>query len=171
MEGDASALYVRFLQHPYRIDRATAAIRRVADGQEAGFEETLSIFDLLCHSTAVPVAAPGFAAVNSLRGHAPVGVEARPSAYAERFGQQPEMFRQACEQWGGRRIHLGDAGYEFSVFRDLKIRLKLYLADDEFPASLTTLWTENALDYLFYETTFYVSGFLISQLVKTMETL
>ena len=47
--------------------------------------------------------------------------------------------------------------------------MKFYHSDEEFPASITLLWDENTLQYMYYETVFYVAGFLIHEICKEME--
>ena len=49
---DDQTLYVSFFEQPYRIDRKSGSVFRLETGEEAGFEEVLSIFDLLCYPKA-----------------------------------------------------------------------------------------------------------------------
>ena len=140
-----------------------------ADMTEAGFEEVLSIFDLLCHTEEKPYPAGTFAPVNSLKGRPAIAVsENIHRQYAAFPDRDPDGYCRACEMLGGRRISLGDIGYEFCVFQDLKLRLKFYHSDDEFPAQLICFWDEHALDYVFYETTFYIAGFLFKAVIGNM---
>ena len=64
---------------------------------------------------------------------------------------------------------IGDIGYEFTVFADLKMRLKFYEADEEFPPQLTVLFHANALSYARYETIFYIMNFQMDQIVEEMK--
>ena len=63
---------------------------------------------------------------------------------------------------------MGDAGFSFTIFRDLKVQLKFYRADEEFPASLTLLWDVNTLEFMKYETVFYVAGALLNLIRQQM---
>ena len=66
-------------------------------------------------------------------------------------------------------VRMGDIGFEFPVFQDIKVILKFYHADEEFPASLTLLWDANLLQFVFYETVFYIAGCLLSMILEEMK--
>ena len=168
---DGDFFYVRFLDRPYRICRHTGDVVRLFDGAQAGFSEVLSIFDLLCHSGEASFLTGEFAPVNSLRGRpASVGVDAdHSSKAASLFDRAPERFRAACLGLGGVPIQMGDMGFRFPIFGEMQAILKFYHSDEEFPASITLLWDENTLQYMYYETVFYVAGFLIHEICKEME--
>lgn len=170
LKQDENNIYVNFLGEEYRIARKTGDVENLALGQQAGFEEVLSIFDLLCHTESRPTAKDSFAPVNSLDGKpraAAVGTEGTFDKYAKAFDRSMSDLRSACESMHGRRIEIGDLGYEFPVFADLKLRLKFYESDEEFPAQLILLWNSNALDYLYYETAFYVMLYLLERILLT----
>ena len=63
-------------------------------------------------------------------------------------------------------MEMADAAYRFAVFGPLSLIVKFYRSDAEFPASLTVLWDSNTLQYLLYESVFYVEGFLLRELTK-----
>ena len=65
-------------------------------------------------------------------------------------------------------MNMGDIGYQFSVFGQLQLILKFYHSDEDFPASVTLLWDKNTLQYIFYETTFYIAGFLLQKIQEYM---
>jgi hypothetical protein len=64
---------------------------------------------------------------------------------------------------------MGDIGYQFPVFAELSVILKFYHADEDFPASVTLLWDENMLQFAFYETVFYIAGFLLGSIRNEMK--
>lgn len=172
LRQDESALYVDFLGETYRIDRESGDVENLALAQQAGFEEVLSIFDLLCHAKMRPTAKEAFAPVNSLEGKpraAGVGTEGTYDKYAKIFDTSQERFRESCEKMGGQPIPLGDIGYELPLFADLKLRMKFYGADDEFPPQLTIFLNSNALEFLYYETAFYVIVYLLDRLADEMK--
>ena len=57
----------------------------------------------------------------------------------------------------------------FPIYQDLKVRLKFYRADEEFAAQVVLLWPANALEYMYYETTFYVLRFLLQKIADKMK--
>ncbi len=174
---DGEYLYLVFLGSRYRVHRKTAEVEQSEDGfrtvKKAGFQEVLSVFDLLGHSKECPRASGVWAPVNSLK-HRPRTIAVRAEladTYAEVFDKDKEAFRAACERIGGTAAPVGDVGYEFTVFRDLKLRLKFYGSDEEFPAQTVVLWDENALEYIYYETAFYIMRFLFEKIAGAMEAL
>ena len=68
LKYDDENLYVDFLGRAYAIHRKTGAVTQVFSGEQAGFEEVLSIFDLLCHPGENKTVSAAFAPVNSLKG-------------------------------------------------------------------------------------------------------
>ena len=170
LPADETYLYVDFLGQTYRICRATGAVSRLLDAAEADYEETLSVFDLLCHAGNEKWVTGRFAPVNSLRGNAAVGVTVDfHKAFAQKADEQPELFRKACEDAGGIPVHLGDIGFRFPVFAQLDVILKFYHSDEDFPATLTLLWDENMLQFVYYETVFYIAGALLKRINTYME--
>ena len=55
------------------------------------------------------------------------------------------------------------------VSHEASVILKFYSADEEFPAQITVLWDENTLQYLYYETTFYIVNFLFQKILEIMK--
>lgn len=168
---DEESLYVDFLGRPYSISRSSGTVTRQWSAEQAGFEEVLSIFDLLCHESAQKRVSGRFAPVNSLKGRGPVvgvGTNFHGKA-AARFDRDTEAFRCACLSLGAAEIPIGDMGFQFPLFQDLTVKLKFYRADEDFPASVTLLWEENLLQYIYYETVFYIAGFLLNTVLNRME--
>lgn len=143
---------------------------RSGAGVQAGFEETLTIFDLLCHQGQHKAVSYRFAPVNSLKGAAKgAGVEKDfYRSIADAIDNEPKAFANACLALGGTSVPMGDLGFRFHMFRDLDVILKFYHADEDFPASVTLLWDENLLDFMFYETVFYAVGFLLKTVKEKM---
>lgn len=168
---DEEFLYVRFLGRPYAVHRKTGKITRRFDGKQAGFNEVLSIFDFLCHESPEKTVSGRFAPVNSLKGGPKAGGVPTDfhTAAARRFDRDPEGFARACRSLGGTKVDMGDLGFRIPVFGDLCVILKFYHSDEEFPASLTLLWDDHTLSFIFYETVFYVAGFLLNTLQELME--
>lgn len=169
LKHDAQRLYVDFFGRSYAIHRQTGVVTRLFDGLQAGFEEVLTIFDLLCHGGECKALSRVFAPVNSLKGASAAGVDTNfYGEAAARFDRAPEEFAAACRKLGGQGVAMGDMGFRFSVFAGLDVILKFYHGDEEFPASLILLWDENTLQFMFYETTFYAAGFLLHAIEELM---
>ncbi len=171
LEFDGQFIYVNFIGRPYAIHRQTGGVTRRWSGEEAGFNEVLSIFDLLCHHGPWKALSGRFAPVNSLRGRPPTaGVETNfYHKSAACFDRDWDAFHRACQALGGKATGQGDVGYEFPIFQGITARLKFYGQDEDFPASVTILWDENLLQYIFYETVFYIAGFLLQSIQEQMD--
>ena len=168
LEHDKEHLYVSFFGRRYAISRREGTVTRLWSGEAAGFGEVLSIFDLLCHD-GVKTVSGQYAPVNSLKGRPPMGVGTDfHTGIASRFDKNPEAFRRACLALGGSPVEMGDLGFRFPVFGGLSVILKFYRADEDFPANVTLLWDENTLQFVFYETVFYMAGYLLGTIEEKM---
>lgn len=175
LDHDSEYLYVGFIGKQYRIHRKNGKVERSGDGfvsvSEAGFEEVLSIFDLMCHGKEEPQPSGEWALVNSLPGTPrAVGVSTEMwQEYASYFSKNIEKFKEACHRLGGIPAELGDVGFQIPIFGKLSVALKFYAADEEFPAQLLILWDRKSMDYLYYETAFYIMGYLMECIKNNME--
>lgn len=171
LQADEKTIFLDFLGRPYGINRSSGAVIRLWNGEQAQYSEVLSIFDLLCHEGDQKQLSGQFAPVNSLNGCAKgagVGTDFH-SSIASRFDADAQSFRNACISLGGTPAKMGDIGFEFPVFQNIKVILKFYHADEEFPASLTLLWDANMLQFVFYETVFYIAGCLLGMILEEMK--
>ena len=171
LRHDEAFIYLDFLGQSYRICRKTGGIFRMADGKQADFNVVLSVFDLLCHEGKDKLVTGRFAPVNSLKGNSAVGVGADfHGRTAKVFDIAPEAFRKACLALGGTPENMGDIGFSFPLFSELRVILKFYHSDEDFPPSVTLLWDRNLLRYIHYETVFYIAGFLLDSIARLMES-
>lgn len=159
LQEDEAFLYLSFCGAPYRIGRKDAVVLR-QDGSEAGFEETLSIFDLLCHSDGTPVLSGQWATVYALPHTLRSGSKLGPAADEGWCALTAERFCRACAAIGTPVQTKADFTYQIPVFGRLSVLLQFWQADEEFPAKLQFLWDCAAQDFLHFETMFYVAGFL-----------
>lgn len=167
LQTDEAYLYTSFLGAPYRIDRRNGSLERFdgkawTDGNS--FDETLSIFDLVC---------------DSREDRHPAGVWKNMTDFGHQFHQnlmesrdiladfaqnQPEEYRAALEKLGARSVKGADIAYVLPVFDDLEMALFFWAGDEEFLPRIRYLWDENALQYIRYETMYYVLGCLRTRL-------
>ena len=59
------------------------------------------------------------------------------------FGTRVDAFRKAAEKMGATAVSHGDAGYEFFLIGDYRIRLLIWAGDEEFPPSAQVLYSDN----------------------------
>lgn len=170
LRHDDEYLYVAFLGRDYQVCRKSGKVLRW-DGNIAQFEETLSIFDFLCHEGEEKKISGVYAPVNSLKGTPPsvgVGTDFYGKT-AKRFDSDPQGFCSACKALGAQQVEMGDLAFQFPVFDDMTAVLKFYFSDEDFPATVTLLWDYNTLDYIFYETVFYAAGALLHFILEEMD--
>lgn len=77
------------------------------------------------------------------------GVHALPVRESEdRFGESPQLFRDACLSLDGREVPYGDTAVEIKVLPRLPLTFVLWAADDEFPARVSILFDSTADEHL-----------------------
>ncbi len=162
-------LSTRFLGEETRIRKTDGQI--LLSGRPAGFGEGLTVYDWLCDATPGAKAAGEFCQVTSLP-----GILVRSGTLvmncdtlAAKIDKAPAAFVAAVEKMGGRMLPLGDLGCEIMAFPDLPMRIKFYHSDEEFSASMTLLWDRNTLDFIRYETVYYLAGCLRERLKCSAE--
>ncbi|MCC8137695.1 MAG: DUF3786 domain-containing protein [Clostridiales bacterium] len=175
LRNDEHYLYIAFVGRDYRIDRSSGRIEWKTDGfshvEHAGFNEVLAICDVLCDSKDNCCLSGQFVRVNDLKGtvrSSGLGNDLYEK-YAKYFDERTSSLQKACEALGGEKQKIGDVSYLLHPFPFLPLMLQFWESDEEFPASLKFMWDENTLDFLRYETTYYVLGHVLERLKELME--
>ena len=177
LRSDEQYLYLPFCGRDYRIDRKTGAVEGSGDGfatvLPAGYNEVMALYDVLSRAGKTRPLTGRFAPVQSLPG---TGYTSRVGAdffapWARACTGRTADLRRACIALGGVPEGRGDAAFRLPVFPVLPVLLQFYDADDEFPAQVQLLWDERTLDYVFFETTFFIASHLLDRLRQEMEAL
>ncbi len=157
-----TGLQTRFFGKTVAVDRKTGTVSFPEEDRRGDFGETLTVLDWLCDRKEDATAAMEFCPVSSLPGVLVSGgnLVMNPSALAAKIDKNPEKFQKICQALGGQPVALGDFGFRLLAFPDLPMALKFYHSDEEFPASLTLLWDRNTLQFIRYETVYYMAGCL-----------
>lgn len=159
-------LYIKtcFLGQEVHIRKADGAV--TVDGKSAGFGEALSVYDWLCDQRENAVAAEEFCPVNSLPGVyvSGKGLGMNMPTLSKRIHEAPQRFHAVMASLGAHKLSLGDIGYRLDIFPGLPMCLKFYFGDEEFPPQLTLLWDKNILQFVRYETIYYIAGCLHERL-------
>lgn len=81
------------------------------------------------------------------------------------FGQNIGDFIRAGDLLGGKNIDTGDAGYEFRLFPNIRVRIILWAGDEEFPAEANMVFDENIGSMLSPEDIAWLAGMLVYRLI------
>ena len=156
---------VRILGETYILRRADARLF-APDGAEADFETAMSVYDLLGRSNAAPALTGQLVPTMELHGimgsnsvHEDLG-----SGRAKPFAGKAAALEAACLRLGGVRAGKGDVSFTLPVFDCFPVQLRFWEADEEFPAQLQYFFDRNALQFLHYETLWYVSAMVTRRL-------
>ena len=173
LKHDGQYLYPTFFGSPYRIDRSTGDMEREIAGKwesANGFNEVLTILDLLCDSRADRHPAGKMKSMTQfgLQFHQNL-MEDTWDPFVQRVQVHPAAFSSACLALGGREVKGADLGYEIPVFEGLCVTLLFWAGDEEFAPRLRFLWDENALQYLKYETMYYAVAYLKEEILERMK--
>lgn len=141
---------------------------------EADFNAAMTVYDLLCWSK--PDAKAGGEYVNMSSLHALSGAASAPSSgrlygrFADAFDHKDGQLLEALKKLGGTPAEKGDAAAILTVFSDLKVLVRFWDSDEEFPSDLQLLWDKNVLSYIHYETVWYAGFTICERLLALMNT-
>lgn len=169
---DEDYFYTRLLSEEYRICRKTGDMERFHRGSWVdgnSFHEVMIVLDWLCDSRVdryitgrwINIVTHGHCFHRQLQED---GVD--PNAVL--FDRDPEGFAAACAALKGEKTPGGDIGYAIELIDGLRILVRLWRGDEEFPPKLCVFWDENALYYIRYETTWYAVGLLMRRIRENM---
>lgn len=169
LPSDARYIYVNFLGERFALEKQSGDITN-SKGEAAVHYEHLTIFDALCRDNTPAKPTGRFVSVNSLGNmkHPGVSPEGMYREYALKFSADTEGFATACKALGGRPFPVGDFAFTIDTFDFLPVTIQLWEGDDEFPAQLSLLWDESTLDYLKYETVWFVAHLLFDKILYLM---
>lgn len=175
LNSDREYLYLSFVGHTYRIHRGSGAVQWSDDGfksaHDANYDETMTIYDVLCYSKDGCHLAREFVNVNSLsavRAGSMVRGNGIFQQTADAFNGRTSQLREACRALSGIELQNGDAAFGLNFFPFLPLILQFWEADEDFPASLQILVDRNILDYMHYETLMFALSHLFCRLKEEM---
>ncbi len=168
---DPDYLYLNFLSIPHRISRKTGHIFRKTSGDwipTAAHGVVLTLYDYLCDANPNRRPEGTFVSMASLGNHVHENLSFFPSSLDHKIDRDPDAFRRICLGLNGAEASGGDMSFIIPIFDDLPIHLRFWHSDDEFPPKLDLLWDKNTLQFLRYETTWFVSGLLRRRIEAAM---
>ena len=176
LRNDESYIYIVFLFREYRIDRITGVVEWSEDGFstsiEADYNESMTIYDVLCYSKDDCCLSGNYCPVNMLKGtvkSSNVGSNMFQKS-ADGFNGKLKELETVCGIWGEKLDLNGDVAAKLYPFSFLPVIIQYWEADDEFPANLKFMFDENILDYMHFETIFFMMGHIVKRIQDRMET-
>ena len=168
VEDTPEYLKTKFIGQDVLITKADGAV--TVDGRAASFGEALSVYDWLCDRKVDAAPAGTYCPVSSLPGVyvSGKGLGMQMPTLSKGIDENPGLFRAGMAAIGAREIPLGDLGWQLDIFPGFPMQLKFYFGDDEFPPQLTLMWDQNSLQFVRYETLYYIAGCLHARLNSLM---
>ena len=168
LEHDGEFIYVKFFGSRYGVNRSTGTVLR---GEIlASFEEAMSIYDALCYRKEGAALTGEWRTLKNLSPHSNFG-----SSDSDFFGRAAqncagriEGLRAACLSLGGRESTKADVGFQFEAFPFLPIVFQFWDGDEEFAPRISFLFDAGTLDFIHFETAWYVSGYLMELIEAAM---
>ena len=175
LEYDDNYLYIYFFSLKYRLNRKNGNIEKTYDNINyinARHNEIMTILDLFDYSKDNLKLSGKWRNVTSLKGTVQSSRVTNHNdlffPWANKFSKNMKKFKEACEMLGGKVINKGDIGYIINSFEFLPVMIIFYEEDSDFSAEVKLFWDENILDYMHYETTFYVASHLFERIEELM---
>lgn len=174
LEADGTYLYLHFVGAPYRIHRATGTVesRRTGNWKEAAFNDVMSVYDMLCNPNGRPRLTGRWISVqemNRLKSGAKTLGTGLNSSWENFYRGKGELLAAACRSLGGQPGQVGDVASILPAFDWMPVYFQFWDGDEEFPPKICFLWDGATADYLHFETTFFVTDFILDCLRDIVE--
>lgn len=170
LEHDDAFLYIDFFGKRHSINRWTGEVLCLADDKRAMFEAVMSIYDVLCNAKELAYISGEWRSLQNLSPHSNFGASGK-SMYkreAQALSGRLEEIKKACEDLGGAPSTGADAGYIFNAFPFLPVLFQFWEGDEEFPPRLRFLFDKNTMDFMHFETAWYVAGYLLNRISERL---
>lgn len=176
LEADDEWIRLTYLNTPCRIRRADGRIDELTAGawtECRDFGTVMTIYDLLCHHKGenAPALFGQWCSVGSFIVTGVQNSVAFTKKYAALFDGRVEELKAACVRLGGQLqapMAGADVTCRIPVTPFFPVLLQFWAGDDEFPPKLMLLWDRNSMEFLHFETTFYLQGSLAQRLARLL---
>ena len=174
LEADEHYLRFPFIGSGCRVDRKTGAVECAVKGEfrEAGFNEAMTVYDLLCWSKPEAFPSGQYVSMESLSSyHIGSVLREESSLFVSRAKLLDHRIPQLCgalRSIGGLMTESGDAAAYIDVFDGLKALFRFWNSDEDFGPQIQFLWDKNVLLYMHYETVWYAGGIIVSRICEAM---
>lgn len=175
LDFDESYLYLDFVCRNYRIDRKKGIVEWSMDGfnsaAEADYNESMTIYDLLCYSREDCRLAGKFCPLHQVKG-TPKTMRIESGMFqkaADRFQGRIRQLEYACGVLGKPVEMIGDVAAVLWAFPFLPVTFQYWEGDDEFSPRLKFMYDENILDYMHFETVYFMTAHILKRMEETAD--
>ncbi len=173
LSADEQWMYLEYLHTSCRISRKSGSVEmRVGEDlwkECRDFNTVMTIYDLLCYAKGDT--APALSGEWCTVGHFAAVTSPSASGFTKKyeavFLNHAKELEEACQSLGGvlqKRMAGADVTCLIPVTTYFPVLLQFWDGDDEFPPKLSLLWDQNSMEFLHFETTFYLQGDILERL-------
>ena len=173
LDYDEDYISLPFLGMPCRVGRKTGIVELMREDQyeEADFSLSMTVYDLLCNAKEGCRLSGRFVPHHGLKVQgSDVNVNAgffkKDTSY---YVGKSDALKKAFARLGESCDYAGDEAVLLHPFPFLPMILQFWEEDEEFPPTLKAMFDENILDYMHFETTFYMLGAVTGEIRRRME--
>lgn len=175
LDFDEDYLYVVFVSRNYRINRKNGVVEwsenDFQSAVEADYNESMTIYDVLCYSKDDCCLSGKFSPLHMVKGITKT-LHTGGSMFqktADSFQGHIKQLEYACSLFGEPARIVGDVAALLYAFPFLPVTFQFWEGDEEFPPSLKFMFDENILDYMHYETVYFMMGHILKRLEQTFK--
>lgn len=173
LKADEAYLYLTYLNSDFRICRKKGQVdeRLPEQGWKEcrNFSSVMTIYDLLCFHRGETLPPPS--GIRQTIGSFVIGGVQETDPFTREaallFDRNLPKLETACPALGGI-LQPPSAGADvsclFPVTDFFSVLLRFWAKDEDFPPSVSLLWDRNTLEYIHFETAFYLQGDLLERL-------
>ena len=166
LKADDHFMYIDFFREMHSIDRHSGKVYSAAKNVPAGFYAIMSIYDVLCCSKAGAYLSGQWQTLTGLSAHSNFGSSGRNpfGLAAKKLSGNIGNLKDVCIRLGGQEATKADAGFVFEAFPFLPVVFQYWDGDDEFEPRIRFLFDKNTLDYIHFETAWYIVEHLLDRI-------
>ncbi len=136
------------------------------------FETVMTVYDVLGYSKEGAHLAGDFCPVTALQVTGVPSPDKLYGKYYRSFAGKAVELKRACEAIGGEMQSIpasADVNYRMALFPFLPMIFQFWDEDDEFPPQVSLLWDRNVMQYIHFETIYYVMYHVLERIKTVME--
>jgi len=171
VDSDEKCIYVRFFEKLYGVDRLSGEVFLLENSRPVDYNAIMVIYDLLCNSKPDASLSRQWQTLGRLAPGSNFGIK-QGSLFgpaAAYFSGRAGELRDSCIRLGGFDTGKSDAGFMFNAFPFLPVILQFWDGDDEFEPRISFQFDRSTLDFICYESAWFIAGHLVEVIRADMD--